>query len=74
MKLQCSSCACYGVWTRDKEINWSSNSKPRLLSVLVSFREEKIRITEELLRQCVSQCVFAECLNDWRAFLIELFY
>ena len=37
------------------------------LSVLASFHEEKERIIEE----CVSQCVFVEHLNEWRAFLIE---
>ena len=40
----------------------------RSFSVLISFRVEKKRIIEELLCQCVSQCVFAERLNDWSGF------
>jgi transposase len=35
----------------------------RSLSVLVSFLKKNKRIIEELLRQCVSQCVFVERLN-----------
>jgi hypothetical protein len=38
------------------------------LFVSVSFCEEKKKIIEVLLRQCVSQCVFDEGLKDWRGF------
>ena len=40
--------------------------KASSLFVSVSFHEEKKKIIERLLRQCVLQCVFDEGLKDWR--------